>query len=337
MEVDLILDARADADELAELGVRAEQKGFSGIWVSSLLDARDPFANMMQLARSTSRIKMGPIAVNPWDMHPVKISSALHTLNEASGGRARIVIGGGGEALASLGLKPERRVRAVQECIEIIRIASGGQRFDYEGQLYQAKGYGLGWLNAAPPNVYAGANMRQMLGMAGRVANGVMLSDMPPALAVSAIQTARETAAIKGRDPEALWFSSFTAWHVCANGEDAEREARRWLLLRGLFRPWVLAEFLEADEIDLIMASQPAFLQAFVAGAHEIEGVPEEVLEKIVANLTLTASSDNLSEVIAELCRYKALGLSSISLRLYADPAASIDLLAEQVLPHLKG
>ena len=179
--------------------------------------------------------------------------------------------------------------------------------------------------------------MRQMLGMAGRVANGVMLSDMPPALAVSAMQTARETAAIKGRDPEALWFSSFTAWHVYANGEDAEKEARRWLLLRGLFRPWVLAEFLEADEIDLIMASQPAFLQAFVAGAHEIEGVPEEVLEKIVANLTLTASSDNLSEVIAELCRYKALGLSSISLRLYADPAASIDLLAEQVLPHLKG
>ncbi len=336
MDIDLILDARAPADELADLGRLAEQRGFAGIWVSSLLDGRDPFANMMQLAGRTERICRGPIAVNPWDMHPVKISAALHTLNEASNGRARIVIGGGGEALASLGLKPERRVRAVQECVEIIRIASRGERFDYVGQLYQASGYGLGWLRAAAPAVYVGANMAQMLRMAGRVASGAMLSDMPPALLTDALHTARIACADKGVDPSALWFSSFTAWHVYSDAERARSEAKRWLLLRGLFRPWVLETFLTPDEVALVMSRRQAFHKAFVAGSDVVQGVPDSLLDKLVTNLTLTAATDDLEPLLATLRHYRAAGLSSVSLRLYADPAESIELLAAKVLPCLR-
>jgi len=336
MEIDLILDARASADELAELGVLAEELGFSGIWVSSLLDGRDPFANMSVLARATNRIAMGPIAVNPWDMHPVRISGALHTLNELSNGRARIVIGGGGEALSSLGLKPARRVRAVQECAEIIKSASLGERFDYAGELYQAHGYGLGWLKSAAPRVFVGANMEQMLRMSGRVADGVMLSDLPADLAERAIATARLAAADAGRDPGELWFSSFTAWHVYADERQARNEAKRWLLLRGLFRPWVLQEFLEQRDIERIMDSQPAFVKAFTEGSHVIEGVPDALADVLVDNLTLTATTNTLESLLKELVSYKEAGLSSISLRLYEQPVASMQLLAKKVLPALR-
>jgi alkanesulfonate monooxygenase SsuD/methylene tetrahydromethanopterin reductase-like flavin-dependent oxidoreductase (luciferase family) len=336
VDIDLILDARARPGELAELGLLDEQKGFSGIWVSSLLDGRDPFSNLVPLAIATQRISLGAIAVNPWDMHPVKISGALHTLNEISAGRARIVIGGGGEALASLGLKPERRVRAVRECVEIIRAASAGQRFDYDGDLYQAHGYGLGWLESPAPKVHVGANMEQMLRMSGQVADGVMLSDLPPQLAANALDTARNAAAAAGRDTDAMWFSSFTAWHVYPDVAEARREAKRWLLLRGLFRPWVLSEFLEPAECELVMASEPAFVRAFVAGSHEIEGLPDSLADKLVDHLSLTASTDDSDALIGKLLRYKHAGLSSVSLRLYSDPAASIERLADSVLPQLK-
>jgi alkanesulfonate monooxygenase SsuD/methylene tetrahydromethanopterin reductase-like flavin-dependent oxidoreductase (luciferase family) len=335
MDIDLILDARASADELAELGVLAEELGFSGIWVSSLLDGRDPFANMSVLARATRRIAMGPIAVNPWDMHPVRISAGLHTLNELSEGRARIVIGGGGEALASLGLKPARRVRAVQECVEIIRTASLGKRFDYAGELYRASGYGLGWLESAAPRVYIGANMEQMLCMSGRVADGVMLSDLPANLAQQAIATARSAAADAGREPAELWFSSFTAWHVYTDELQARNEAKRWLLLRGLFRPWVLQEFLEQPDIDLIMNNQAAFVNAFAAGSHVIENIPDGLADALVDNLTLTATPESLHGLSEELARYKAAGLTSVSLRLYEEPAEAMQLLAAKVLPAL--
>lgn len=335
MDIDLILDARADANELAELGLLAEDLGFAGIWVSSLLDGRDPFANLMPLAQATRRIALGPVAVNPWDMHPVKISGALHTLNEYSEGRARVVIGGGGEALASLGLKPLRRVRAVQECVEIIQGASRGERFDYAGELYEARGYGLGWLTAAAPKVYVGANMPQMLSMAGRIADGVMLSDLPVGLAADAIQAARASSGAAGKNADALWFSSFMAWHVYQDEQEARNEAKRWLLLRGLFRPWVLNEFLQPDEVELVMSSQPAFLEAFRSASHVIAGVPEALTDKLIDELTLTSSSDKIESLVPELQRYRDAGLSSTSLRLYAQPGESMRLIAAHVLPEL--
>jgi alkanesulfonate monooxygenase SsuD/methylene tetrahydromethanopterin reductase-like flavin-dependent oxidoreductase (luciferase family) len=48
-------------------------------------------------ARVTTSIKLGPVAVSPSELHPLKMANALLTLNEISGGRAYI---GGGERQA---------------------------------------------------------------------------------------------------------------------------------------------------------------------------------------------------------------------------------------------
>ena len=74
MDIDVILDTRASADELATLGRLAEQAGVRGVWVSSLLDSRDPFANLTVLARESESLLLGPVAVNPFDTHPVRIA-----------------------------------------------------------------------------------------------------------------------------------------------------------------------------------------------------------------------------------------------------------------------
>jgi alkanesulfonate monooxygenase SsuD/methylene tetrahydromethanopterin reductase-like flavin-dependent oxidoreductase (luciferase family) len=194
----------------------------------------------------------------------------------------------------------------------------------------------LGWLESVPPKVYVGANMPQMLRMAGRVADGVMLSDLRGALASQAISTARSAAVEQGRNPADLWFSSFTAWHVYPDLEQARNEAKRWLLLRGLFRPWVLQEFLEQSDIDRIMNSQPAFVKAFAEGSHVIEGIPDALADVLVDKLSLTATPNTLEPLIEELSNYKEAGLSSVSLRLYEQPVASMQLLAKKVLPALR-
>ena len=77
VQIDVILDARSDHQHLAELGALAENAGIQTVWVSSLLDSREPFANFARLAERTSRIGMGAIAVNPYDTHPVKIAASF--------------------------------------------------------------------------------------------------------------------------------------------------------------------------------------------------------------------------------------------------------------------
>ncbi len=101
MRIDLILESSAPPETIAELGRLAEGYGLGGIWVSSMLDARDPFMNFAELARTTSSIRMGPIAVSPYELHPLKMATSLLTLNEASRGRAQIVVGGGGGTMTA--------------------------------------------------------------------------------------------------------------------------------------------------------------------------------------------------------------------------------------------
>jgi len=337
MQIDVILDTRAAPGELLALGRLAERFGLAGVWVSSLADSRDPFANLMYLAQGTSRIRLGPVAVNPFDTHPVKIAAALLTLNEAAAGRARIVVGGGGEALQALGLEPRRRVRAVRECVEIIRAAASGAPVTYAGELYQVRNLQLRWLQSPPPQLYVGASQTQMLQMAAACADGVMMSDMPAGPAAAALRTLQEALARHGRPRTGFPVTAFTAWHVYPDGVQARREARRWLLLRGIFRPWLLEEFLAPEDVALVMASLPAFQRAFAAGSHVVEGVPDRILDALVDHVTITGTTTELPTLLARLRHLQAAGLDGVSLRVYANPAEAIRFIGRQVLPALSG
>ncbi|CAG0944452.1 5,10-methylenetetrahydromethanopterin reductase [Gammaproteobacteria bacterium] len=337
MDVDVILDSRAAAGELAALGELAERCGIGGVWVSSLNDSRDPWANLVPVAQCTRRITLGPIAVNPYDTHPLKIASSLLTLNELAGGRARVIVGGGGEALQALGLAPERRVRAVRECAAIIRAAASREPVEFRGGMFEVSNCRFGWASAPAPPVYIGAGQAQMLRMAAAAGDGIMMSDVPPGPAARLLATLDAALAACGKSRAGgFWTSVFTAWHVYADEGEARREARRWLFLRGIFRPWLLAEFLDADDVRLVMDSRAAFARAFAAGSHEVEGVPGPVLDALVDNVTLCGTPATLAGLVARLRHLQEAGLRGVALRLYAQPAESIRLIGEQVLPALR-
>ena len=92
-----------------ELGLLTEQLGFDAVWAPNILSARDPFLAFSLLARDSRTLRMGPVAISPFELHPLKMANSLLTLNELSGGRANLVIGGGGGTMIGMGLKPDRR------------------------------------------------------------------------------------------------------------------------------------------------------------------------------------------------------------------------------------
>lgn len=335
MQIDLILDSRLGPDELALLGSMAEDYGLGTVWIASYLDSRDPYANLGLLARATQRIRLGPVAVNPWDTHPVRIASSLLTLNELSGGRASIVIGGGGEALQALGIRPQPRVGAVRECVEILKAVSPDRPLDYEGRVFRVRGYRPRWATAPAPPVHVAANKPQMLKMAARVADGVMLSDLPPGLARSTVAQVEQHRADAGRAATPFMYSNFMAWHVHADRARALREARRWLGYRGLFRRWVITTFLDDADYDLIEAHRDAIYAMATMDDPAVPGVPERILDALVDNLTLAGGLDEVPAKVAHLRELKAAGLTHVALELRDEPAQSIRIIGEQVAPAL--
>ena len=339
MRVDLVLEPESPA-RFAELGLLAEQLGFGAVWTANHIAARDPFMSFMPLASQSNTIRMGPIAISPYELHPVKIANQLLTLNEAADGRANIVVGGGGGTVIGMGLKGGRRemmprmVTAVRECVEFLHGAATERPFNFSGELYQAHGYNPSWSNDPPPFVYVGASKPQMLRMAGRVADGVMMSDVTLPRMAESMAILNQSLSDNGRD--AVPVSNLYAWHVKRDSAEAYAEATAKLFVRGMLERWYIEPFLDPEECDIVEQNFGAFADAYVRNRPVIEGVPEALVRKLVDNLTFTGTQDEIDCFVEQLLEFKSHGLTEFAIRLYADPEHSMRVLAERVMPVLQ-
>jgi alkanesulfonate monooxygenase SsuD/methylene tetrahydromethanopterin reductase-like flavin-dependent oxidoreductase (luciferase family) len=341
VRLDLVLEPDSPR-RFAELGRLAERLGFGIVWTANHLSARDPFMSFMQLATQTSTLRLGPIALSPYELHPLKIATQLLTLNEQAGGRANIVVGGGGGTVIGMGLKPGRRVMlprmvtAVREAVEFLQGAVRERPFSYVGELFQVQGFNPGWATQAPPQIYVGASKPQMLRMAGRVADGVMLSDVTLPRMAETMHELQAGLAKRDRLIEGFPVSNLYAWHVKADRQAARGEAIAKLFVRGMLEEWYIAPFLEPAECAFVEAHFAAFAQAYARNSHHVEGVPHALLDKLVDNLTFTGDLNDIDRFIGELQQFKAAGITEFAIRLYADPEDSIRMLAERVMPSLR-
>ena len=336
MNIDIVVNALAPPEELARLAVQAEGYGLGTVWTASYLASRDPWSNLVAAAQATRRIGLGAIAVNPYDTHPVRIATGLLTLNEYAQGRARIVVGGGGEALQALGVKPERRVRAVGECVQILQGVTPGTPFTFDGQIHRVQNYNPAWAKAPKSPIYVAVNKPQMLRMAARYGDGIMLSDLTPPICAERIGWVRNHLREFGRASAPFRYYNFVAWHVYGDRERARREARMWLGYRGLFRRWVLNTFMTDAEYDVIEGHKAEIYGMVTTKTWSVPGVPDALLDSCVDNLTLAGTSADIPRFVAHLQKMQAAGCTDIVLELHDEPADGIRLIGEQVVPALR-
>lgn len=342
MRLDLVLEPDSPR-RFAELGLLAERLGFGTVWTANHISARDPFMSFMSLATQSSALRMGPVAVSPYELHPVKIASQLLTLNEQANGRASIVVGGGGGTVIGMGLKPGRRammprmVTAVRECVELLQGAARERPFSYTGELFQVQSFNPAWAAQVPPQIYVGASKPQMLRMAGRIADGVMMSDVTLPRISESMAVLCQSLSQRGLSVAKFPVSNLYAWHIKVDRQAAMREAIAKLFVRGMLEDWYISPFLEPAECALVEEKFAAFAQAYARNSHEVEGVPPALLAKLVENLTFTGDLSDIDRCIAELLQFKAAGISEFAIRLYDQPEESIKLIAERVMPAMAG
>jgi alkanesulfonate monooxygenase SsuD/methylene tetrahydromethanopterin reductase-like flavin-dependent oxidoreductase (luciferase family) len=336
MRIDVLLEPDQTPAQLTELARLCERHGIGTMWLQNYVSWRDPFMSLVPAALATKSVGLGVCVISPWEMHPVKMSSALLTLQEYSKGRASLVIGGGGEWLARLGIQPVKRVRGVREAIELVRGGATGKAFTYEGEMWKVYGYRAQFGAATPPLVYAGANQPQMLRAAAPAADGVMYSDMTRDRIRQTVQRTHDALAAKGRAADGYRISNIWAWHVKTDREAALRESRRELLLRGLLAPWYLETFLSPEDCDFIERNKSAFYKAYRSRSGVIEGVPERIVNACLANLCFTGTPDEIERRLPELAAFGDAGVNELCFRLHDDPADAIRLIGERVVPRLQ-
>ncbi len=88
MDIELIIGCEMHPNEVARYAKAAEEAGVRTLWHSNLPNGWDPFMGLSQAAQATERIKLGVLALSPYEMHPVRIGYSIISLNELSNGRA---------------------------------------------------------------------------------------------------------------------------------------------------------------------------------------------------------------------------------------------------------
>jgi 5,10-methylenetetrahydromethanopterin reductase len=336
MKVDVILEAGLPAATVEALAVQAEGYGIQTLWVASFPSRRDPVPALALAARATRRIRLATLPMSPYEVHPLRIADQLLTLNELSGGRATILIGGLGHSVSRVtGLQPVRRVTAVRDTISILKGLRPDATLDYQGATYSLVDYRAEWATQPPPRIYAGATFEKMLRMAGAVADGTMLSDAPLGRMPEINGWLDRGLAAAGRARGSFTVNNFMAWHVKRDRAAAIAEARRELIWRGFLLPWFTEPFLGAEAAKAVEAAKPAFLKAFLERSPRIEGVPEPVIDELVAHLSLAGDLGDIDRIAGNIRALGRAGVDEVALRLHDEPAEGLRIIGEHLLPAL--
>ena len=333
MRIDVIIESDKTAEDYLKLSRLAEECGLGGVWIANNSNGRDAFVNFVPTAQQTERISMGPIAVSPFELHPQKMAVSLLTFNEISRGRGQIVVGAGGGTAQAMHQKFHRPVRAVRECVEIMEAAARGEPVKYHGEIYQVDWLDTRWVTQTPPRVYVGANGPQMLRMGARYGAGIMVSDFVPKRMEWVHQIIDPVLAEVGKDPRTYPLNNFWAWHVKESREEAHAEARIWLCVRGTLYDDYINDVVDPEEAKIVQDHLPAFAKAFYEKSPDIQGVPEEIVAKIVERGT---SASPLSEIDREVEKFQAFaraGLTEIACKVYGEPEKAIQNIGKYIVP----
>jgi 5,10-methylenetetrahydromethanopterin reductase len=335
MQLDIALESKIGPKEFRDLGLLAERYGFRAIWAQNYARAPDAFMTAVPLALASKTIRTGVAVVCPHEMHPLKIANAVLTLNEYAGGRADVVVTSGGD-WAGVVKRKSGEIKPTREALEIVKACMQRGPIAYEGEIFAAQGFSTAWVTQDYPRVYAGAHGPKMMRMATEVADGIMLSDVQPEMFDWALEwVGSELPRLRERAPFPL--SNFIAWHVKENREESYWEARRELIIRGWLDPQWIRSYLAPEDVDWVAAHMWPFLKAFRERTGDLEGVPEHISDALVEGLTMAGDMNDIDSHIERLHAFQAAGFSEIVLGLQDNPADSIRVIGERVLPALRG
>jgi alkanesulfonate monooxygenase SsuD/methylene tetrahydromethanopterin reductase-like flavin-dependent oxidoreductase (luciferase family) len=349
MDIEIIVGCEMHPQQVAEFAVEAEKAGVRTLWHSNLPNGWDPFLGLSQAALATNRIKLGVLALSPYEMHPVRIAYSLISLNELSGGRAVIGLGGGGAmAMAttdraqgmSLDFKAMRIVRGVREAAEIIYLlASGEFHRGYEGEVFSVRQpFKMSYMKFPRPRIVTCSMGPQMLRMGARIADGVQVGDVTADRLPEVMVDIRAGLARRKSPAEDFRIGNFWAWHIKKDREASMHEARVGLFARAeVIPPHIgLDHLLCKEEAQLVRDNYRNFLLAGVTGTGNIKGVPPELVQRLI---DAVSSSGDYNDIDREVERYRQMqraGLTDLALRVFDDPFGGLRVIKERVIPHFR-
>ncbi|GBE55634.1 F420-dependent glucose-6-phosphate dehydrogenase [archaeon BMS3Bbin15] len=177
----------------------AEEKDFSRVFVGEDILSREIFTYLSIFANE-SRLPVASGILSPYVRSLVLIASGSAGLQLITNNKFTLGIGAGGitEVETLTGEAPDKASEVLRETAEVIRAIFRGERVSYEGRKACLRGYSLRIKSVKVPEIYFGVRGRELLALAGEVADGVIFS-APRSYLKEALKIVRKSAETHGK------------------------------------------------------------------------------------------------------------------------------------------
>lgn len=214
--------------DYARLAQLAERHGFDVLSVFGDLMYQPPIVPLLEMARATSRVRLGAACWNPYSMHPYEIAGQVAALDLASAGRAYLGLARG-SWLGDVGLSQPRPLAHLREAAEVIYRLLADNADGFAGTVFRlAPGTTLRCPTHRPdPPLLIGTWGPQTARLAGRIADEVKIGGTANPAMVGRVRqwiTAGTAAAGRAADDVAIVVGAVTV--VDTDARVARRRAR---------------------------------------------------------------------------------------------------------------
>lgn len=321
-----------DPRRCLELAKVAEANGFDSVWFAENPFGRGVLPAASACAAATRRVRIGIGVFNPFNRHPTLIAMEIGALDELAQGRARLGIGSGiAAATERMGLSTDRPLAAARDAIAIVRAMLGGEEVNYAGRAFSANKIRLEYqaLRRDLPLLMA-ARGEQALALCGRIADGLMISNMCPPDFTSAAVAAVCRSARQAHRPAPADIVQYVPCVARSDRAEAHRLAKAAI---GEMLPpfWALAQRVPAAKSALLQAADLSESDFTAALARLRAGAPpaDALDDRFLAAFTIAGSAE---DCLAQARRYRAAGASELALTFVgSQPGADMQYLAHAV------
>ena len=251
----------------------AEAAGMGSMWAADAL-GRDPFILCQIWADATKRMTVGTGIVQLLTRTPVQHAKAAATLQESTEGRFALGLGISTPAPMRQwhGVGFDRPLGATEDALVLISSILRGEVSQHDGAVLSSHGFQLQYTpRPEPPPIYLGAMGPRAVALAGRHADGLLLSWQSPAAIASLVRRARDAAEKAGRPMPAV--ASYVRFSVAATRDEArEALAKKFAFYWQFFSE----KFVAQSPADSIVAVQRAYESGGAAALAEV--VDDDIL-----------------------------------------------------------
>jgi 5,10-methylenetetrahydromethanopterin reductase len=328
-EIGIAFQADKSPGRYGELAAAAEAYGFDVVSVFADLLDQPPLPALLEMARVTSRVRLGAACLNPYTQHPYEIAGGLAALDATSDGRAYLGLARGAW-LEAIGIGQHHPLEHLRDTAAIVRALLSGDERGYAGAAYRlASGVRLRYpLPGRVPPLLLGIWGPRGAALAGEIADEVKVGGSANPAVVPVIRDrVRAGALAAGRSPAEIRLVLGAVTVVDRDGAAARRRARAEVVR-------YLAVVADLDPTTELPDGFAGRLRALVAaGQDEAAGalIPDEVLDRF-------AFSGTPAHVAGQARRVLEAGAGRID---FGAPhglgdAEGVALLGTAVLPRLR-